>query len=40
MAGNMILEKLPAYRVDKIKINLSDAGKLYDYLTENTLTDA
>lgn len=28
-------KKLSAYRADKSKIDLSDAGKLYDYLTEN-----
>lgn len=28
-------DKLKAYRQDKSKIDLSDAGKLYDYLTEN-----
>lgn len=28
-------DTLSAYRADKSKIDLSDAGKLYDYLTEN-----
>jgi hypothetical protein len=31
--------KLSAYRADKTKIDLSDAGKLYDYLTENIIVN-
>lgn len=31
--------QLSAYRADKSKIDLSDAGKLYDYLTENITTN-
>lgn len=31
--------ELSAYRADKSKIDLSNAGKLYDYLTENITTN-